>query len=42
MAADVLDGYISAEEARDVYGVAVERDGPRVRVDEAATAELRR
>jgi N-methylhydantoinase B len=41
VAADVLDGYVTVEEARDVYDVVVERDGPRVRVDEASTAKLR-
>ena len=38
VAADVADGYISAERARDDYGVIVAADGG---VDEAATAALR-
>jgi len=37
--ADVLDGYIGAEVAREVYGVAIERDP--LRVDVAKTARLR-
>jgi len=36
---DVLDGHISEEAARGVYGVAIEGDPPRV--DEAQTARLR-
>jgi hypothetical protein len=28
-------------EARDVYGVVVEREGPYVRIDEASTMKLR-
>ena len=38
VAADVADGYISAERARSDYGVVVAADGG---VDEAATATLR-
>ncbi len=37
---DVLDGFVSAEAARELYGVAI--DVASMRVDEAATAELRR
>jgi len=37
--ADVLDGYIGVEVAREVYGVAIERDP--LRVDVAKTARLR-
>lgn len=37
--ADVLDGYLSAETARDVYGVAITGDPPRV--DRAGTQQLR-
>jgi N-methylhydantoinase B len=37
---DVLDGFVSAEAARELYGVAI--DVASKRVDEAATAELRR
>ena len=36
---DVRDGYISAETARDVYGVAV--SGQPAEVDEAETRRLR-
>jgi N-methylhydantoinase B len=38
VAADVAEGWISRERARDVYGVAISEDGA---VDEAATAALR-
>jgi N-methylhydantoinase B len=38
VAADVLDGYVSAEAAREQYGVVFGADGE---VDEAATASLR-
>jgi hypothetical protein len=37
--ADVLDGYVSVEQARDSYGVVV--DPATLAVDEAATARLR-
>jgi N-methylhydantoinase B len=39
VAADVLDGFVDAAAARDVYGVAV--DPETGEVDEAATARLR-
>jgi N-methylhydantoinase B len=42
---DVLDGYISLEKARNVYGVAIEVVDARAldyRIDEAETARLRR
>jgi N-methylhydantoinase B len=39
VAADLREGYISAEAARDRYGVVI---GPDLAVDEAATAERRR
>ena len=38
---DVEQGFISERAAREVYRVAVERDGSRYAVDEAATAGLR-
>jgi N-methylhydantoinase B len=38
VAADVADGKITEEAAREQYGVVVREDG---RVDEAGTAELR-
>lgn len=38
VAADVAEGYVTLDAARDVYGVALSPDG---RVDEAATAGLR-
>jgi N-methylhydantoinase B len=37
---DVLDGYVSVEAARDMYGVVVDLRGNKI--DEAATARLRR
>jgi N-methylhydantoinase B len=48
---DVVNGYVSLDAARDVYGVAITYDGPedavvrppeRYRVDEERTRELRR
>ena len=48
--ADVVDGYVSIEQARETYGVAVEYVGPPdrlvrtpdlARVDEAETRRLR-
>ena len=41
VAYDVHCGLVSEDAARADYGVAVVRDGPRVAVDEAATAALR-
>jgi N-methylhydantoinase B len=41
VAADVLDGYVSVEEARAIYGVALEPDGRAWRVDEDGTSRLR-
>ena len=38
---DVEQGFISERAAREVYQVAVERDGSRYAVNEAATAGLR-
>ncbi len=40
MLADVLDGYVTAAQARSVYGVAI--DEASGRVDEDETAALRR
>ena len=39
---DVIQGKISAESARDDYGVVLLGDGDHMKVDGAATAELRR
>lgn len=39
--ADVRDGYVSPDAARDAYGVVVVPNGHTWAVDEAATAELR-
>src|SRR4029079_3717210 len=36
---DVLDGYVSIDAARELYGVAI--DARAMKVDEAATARLR-
>lgn len=36
---DVLDGFVSVEMARDKYGVVI--DGATMRIDDAATADLR-
>ncbi|MDE0031410.1 MAG: hypothetical protein OXU42_18675, partial [Deltaproteobacteria bacterium] len=36
---DVVNGIVSAEAAREIYGVALEQ--PEMRVDVAATQELR-
>lgn len=41
VAADVVDGYVTPEAAREIYGVAVVRDRHRWLVDPAETAELR-
>jgi N-methylhydantoinase B len=38
---DVVDGFISTEAARSVYGVAVEHDGHRYKIDEPRTRALR-
>jgi len=38
---DVLDDYVSVEAAREEYGVVIAGAGADLRVDEAATAELR-
>ena len=40
--ADVLDDYVSVEAARREYGVVIAGTGADLRVDEAATGELRR
>ena len=40
--ADVLDDYVSVEAARSEYGVVIAGTGADLRVDEAATGELRR
>jgi N-methylhydantoinase B len=39
---DVLDEYVSISAAREQYGVVIVGEGPRLRVDEAATRSLRR
>jgi N-methylhydantoinase B len=39
---DVLDGWVSAEAARDIYGVVVTIDDRSVEIDTAATEEHRR
>ncbi|MCW3063649.1 MAG: hypothetical protein JWN32_821 [Solirubrobacterales bacterium] len=41
VARDVLDGWVSAEAAGDVYGVAIRVEDGAVSVDAAATAQLR-
>jgi N-methylhydantoinase B len=41
LADDVLDGYVTPEQAREVYGVAVERSGRTWQVDDEETARLR-
>jgi N-methylhydantoinase B len=41
---DVIDGFVSLEAARDVYGVAIrvlDEDAARYEIDESATAALR-
>lgn len=38
---DVLEGWISKERARSVYGVAIEAQGASMTIDRAATAALR-
>jgi N-methylhydantoinase B len=38
---DVLDDYVSIEAAREQYGVVITGEGFDVRIDEAATQELR-
>jgi N-methylhydantoinase B len=39
---DVLDGWVSAQAARDVYGVVLAIDDQSVEIDPAATREQRR
>jgi N-methylhydantoinase B len=39
--ADVREGYVSVEAARDLYGVVIEADGDSLRLDAASTARLR-
>lgn len=39
--ADVREGYVSVEAARDLYGVVVEADGDCLRIDAASTARQR-
>jgi N-methylhydantoinase B len=39
---DVLDGWVSAEAARDIYGVVLTIDDQSVEIDAAATEEHRR
>ena len=41
VAADVRAGYVSQEQAREVYGVQFQTADGRLDVDESATAELR-
>ena len=38
---DVLDGYVSRESARELYGVVIVGEEPHVAVDEEATRRLR-
>jgi N-methylhydantoinase B len=39
--ADVMEGYVSQDRARELYGVAVSKNGTGWKVDEAATRKLR-
>jgi N-methylhydantoinase B len=39
---DVREGYVSPESAREIYGVAVERSGRGVSLDQAETTRLRK